>query len=193
MQKRQNVTKGNKNSYAEYRNLQTRCVVTWWHFVNVMLPACCLTLMCCCMVAWSMETTHPVTLSLGGIIKGMPPPCRHLLGVEWSKGCHKIVFLWPCHKVTEWWDSLLLRTSKNANQVWKYSIYSSERTRSKTVSPATDNGQKHMNKIPKLHVWRPYTWLYPNVPNLLSQELLGSWVRRTLDSNANARPMKDLR
>ena len=113
------ATKGNKKSYAEYRNLQTRCVVTWWHFVNVMLPACCLTLMCCCMVAWSMETTHPVTLSLGGIIKGMPPPCRHLLGVEWSKGCHKIVFLWPCHKVTEWWDSLLLRTPKNANQVWK--------------------------------------------------------------------------
>ena len=71
----------------------------------------------------------------------------------------------------------------------KYSIYSSERTRSKTVSPATDNGQKHVNKIPKLHVWRPYTWLYPHVPNL-SQELLGSWVRRTLDSNANVRPMK---
>ena len=44
----------------------------------------------------------------------------------------------------------------------KYSIYSSERTRSKTVSPATDNGQKHVNKIPKLHVWRPYTWLYTN-------------------------------
>ena len=64
-------------------------------------------------------TTHPVTLSLGGIIKGMPSPCRHLFGVEWSKGCHKIVFLWPCQKVTEWWDSLLLRTPKNANQVWK--------------------------------------------------------------------------
>ena len=187
MQKPQNAkaTKGNK---IHMRNIGTSKPVALSH-------GGILSVWCYQPVAWWHDQWKPHTLS----------PC---LLVALSKGCPHLVvtfLVWNGQRdvtksyffdhATKWQSGgihFCLEPQRMQIKYEKYSIYSSERTRSKTVSPATDNGQKHVNKVPKLHVWRPYTWLYPHVPNL-SQELLGSWVRRTLDSNANVRPMKDLR